>query len=261
MTKSFQIFLFVSLFLFLFCTQNILAQELITEKIQATEKHIILANETSWPPHYGKELKNGGYTTEIISAAMAKVGYKVSIKWLSWNRAVALASKGIYDGLGACFYNQKRAKLFAYTDSLGKTETVFFKLKNKNIKFTSLEQLKGYKIGTAKGYGYPQKFSDASYLTKIDAPKIEFNIRKLLNARIDLVIGSKKVTQHLLNTNYPVDKNKIEIIQPPLEMMPLYVAFSKKSTGYEQKVKDFNRGLKLIKADGSYAKILKKHGF
>ena len=99
----------------------------------AQEKVVVLANETSWAPHYGKELKNGGYTTEIIVEAMARVGYKVKIKWLPWNRAVSLATKGVYDGLGACYHNEQRAKNFLYTDSLGDTQTVFFKLKSKKI--------------------------------------------------------------------------------------------------------------------------------
>jgi len=227
----------------------------------AQDKVIVLANETSWAPYYGKELKNGGYTTEIIVEAMARVGYKVDIKWASWNRAVSLAKKGVYDGLGACYHNEQRAKGFVFTDSIGDTQTVFFKLKTKKIKYTTLEDLKAYKIGTAKNYGYPKKFVDASCLNKIDAPKLEFNIRKLLKGRIDMLIGSKKVTQHLLNNSYPDDKDKVEIMQPAIDKMPLYVAFSKNSAGHKQKVKDFNKGLKMIKSDGTFEKILKKHGF
>ena len=239
------------LFLFLVLSNFLFAQE----------KTIVLANETSWAPYYGKELKDGGYTTEIIVEAMAHMGYKVKIKWLPWNRAVILAQKGIYDGLGACYYNEKRAQKFVYTDSISDTQTVFFKLKNKDIHYSTLKDLKSYKIGTAKGYGYPKKFTDATYLNKIDAPKIEFNIRKLLKGRIDLVVGSKKVVQHLLNSNYQNDKDKIEIISPVIESMPLYVAFSRNSAGYKQKVEDFNKGLEMIKSDGTFEKILKKHGF
>ena len=227
----------------------------------ANDKTIVLANETSWAPHYGQELKNGGYTTEIISEAMKRVGYKVEIKWLPWNRAVNLATKGVYDGLGACYYNENRAKNFAFTDMISDTQTVFFKLKTKNIKYSSLKDLKPYKIGTAKGYGYPKKFTDASYLNTIDAPKLEFNIKKLIHNRIDLVIGSRKVTQHLLNTKYPKNKEQIEILEPAVDEMPLYVAFSKNKLGYKQKVKDFNKGLALIKADGTFDTILTKHGF
>jgi len=227
----------------------------------AQEKVIVLANETSWAPYYGKELKNGGYTTEIIVEAMARVGYKVKIKWLPWNRAVSLAVKGTYDGLGACYYNEQRAKNFVYTDSIGDTQTVFFKLKSKDIKYNTLEDLKAYKIGTAKNYGYPEKFLNASYLNKIEAPKLDFNIKKLLKGRVDVVIGTKKVTQHLLNNSYSDEKSKIDIMEPAIDKMLLYVAFSKNNAGYKQKVEDFNKGLSIIKADETFNKILEKHGF
>jgi polar amino acid transport system substrate-binding protein len=233
----------------------------ILSTLNANEKIITLANETTWAPHYGKELNNGGYTTEIISEAMKRVGYDIKIKWLPWNRAVTLATKGIYDGLGACYYNDKRAKNFVYSNTIGDTKTVFFKLKKTKINYKSLKDLKDFKIGTSTGYAYPKIFTDAKFLKTINSPRLEINIKKLLKNRIDLVIGSKKVMQHYLNTKFPNDKDKIEILEPSVDSMPLYVAFSKKSKNYKQKVKDFNIGLDIIKKDGTFEKILKKHGF
>ena len=241
--------------------KKILIGLLLVNFLFAQNKTIVLANETSWAPHYGKDLLNGGYTTEIIVEAMKRVGYDVKIKWLNWNRALELSKRGIYDGLGASYYTEERAKFFAYTDSLSDTQTVFFKLKSSNIKYNNFEDLKGYKIGTAKGYGYPKKFLEANYLKTENVRKLELNIKKLLRKRIDLMIGSKKVTQHLLNTKYLEQKDDIEVVKPSVDSMPLYVSFSKKSKGYEQKVKDFNKGLKIIKADGTFEKIIKKHGF
>jgi len=227
----------------------------------ASDKTIVLANETSWAPHYGKELKEGGYTTKIIKEALARVGYKLEIKWLPWNRAVVLASKGIYDGLGACYYNSNRASKFSFTSSLGSTQTSFFKLKDSNIKYKNLEDLKSYKIGIAKGYGYPKVFTDAKYLDTQTTKDAKTNIVKLANKRVDLTIGSKKVIQNIINVDYPQYKDKIVAVEPAVDSMPLYVAFSKQKDGYEQKVKDFNRGLQMIKKDGTFDAILKEYGF
>lgn len=234
---------------------------LLVNFLFAQNKMIVLSNETSWAPYYGKDMLNGGYTTEIIVEAMKRVGYDVKIKWLNWNRAVELSKRGIYDGLGASYYTKERAKFFAYTDEISQTQTVFFKLKSSDIKYSNLNDLRGYDIGIAKGYGYPKIFLEADYLKTVDVPKLELNIKKLLKKRIDLMIGSQKAIQHLLNIRYLEQKNEIEMIMPPVDSMPLYVAFSKESKGYEQKVKDFNKGLKIIKADGTFEKIIKKHGF
>lgn len=133
-------------------------------------------------------------------------------------------------------------------------------LKGRNIKYSKLEDLKPYTIGVGRGYSYPEKFISATYLKMEETTAAEHNIRKLLRNRIDLMVGSRKVILYLLQNNFPDSVNSLEILEPPLGALLLYVAFSKKSPDYQKKVEDFNRGLKMIKDDGTYEKILKKHG-
>jgi polar amino acid transport system substrate-binding protein len=234
---------------------------LFNNKSFAQNKKIVLASETSWPPHYGKDLPNGGYTTEISREALKRVGYELEIEWLPWKRALIEAAIGKYDGVGASYYNEERAKDFAFTDAIGKTEIVFFMLKGKNIRYSKLEDLKPYTIGVGRGYAYPDKFTSATYLKTEEAITIEHNIRKLLRHRIDLIIDSREVIPYLLQTYFPNNVNSLEMLEPPLDTLLLYVAFSKNSPNYKKKVEDFNRGLKMIKDDGTYGNILKKHGF
>jgi len=225
------------------------------------DKRIVLAHETSWAPHYGKNLEGGGYAVEIIRDALKRVGYKLETVWLPWKRAQVEAARGDYDGLGASYYNKERANKFAYSNPIAATEVVFFKRTEDDIKYSKLEDLKPYKIGTGFGYGYPEKFVKADYLKKIEAYELKTNIRRLLHNRIDLIIGSRKAILFYLKKEYPDKINSVEVLGSPLETMPLYVLFSRKRPNYEQKVKDFNRGLKMIKEDGTYYKIMKKHGF
>ena len=89
----------------------------------------------------------------------------------------------------------------------------------------------------------------------------ELNTKKLLNKRIDLIIGSKKVILNNLQKNFKNDLDKFEMLNPPLESLPMYISISKKTSNYRQKIKDFNKGLKMIKNDETYDKILKKYGF
>ncbi len=137
---------------------------------------------------------------------------------------------------------------------------VFFKRTEDDIKYSKLEDLKPYKIGTGFGYGYPEKFVKADYLTKVEAYKLKTNITRLLHKRIDLIIGSRKAILFYLKQNYPDRINSLEILGNPLETLSLYVLFSKNKPNYKQKIEDFNRGLKMIKEDGTYQKIMKKHG-
>jgi len=229
-------------------------------RVCAGDKIIVLAHETSWAPHYGKGLKQGGYTVEIIKEALKRVGYELETVWLPWKRAQVEAARGDYDGLGASYYNEERANKFAYSDPIATTEVVFFKRTEDDIKYSNLEDLKPYKIGTGFGYGYPEPFVKADYLKKIEAYELKTNITRLLHKRIDLIIGSRKAILFYLKQKYPDRINSLEILGNPLETLSLYVLFSKKKPDYKQKIEDFNRGLKMIKEDGTYHKIIKNHG-
>jgi len=230
-------------------------------RVCADDKVIVLAHETSWPPHYGKDLDEGGYTVEIVREALKRVGYRLETVWLPWKRAQMEAARGDYDGLGASYYTKERAIQFAYSDPVATTEIVFFKRSQDDIKYSKLEDLKPYKIGTGFGYGYPEEFLKADYLQKIEAYEAKTNITRLLNKRIDLIIESRQTILFYLKQEYPDKPNSLEVLGEPLETMSLYVLFSKNRPNHKQKVDDFNRGLKMIKEDGTYQKIMRKHGF
>jgi len=53
--------------------------------------------------------------------------------------------------------------------------------------------------------------------------------------------------------------NDIEFMQPPLDRRPAFLMISKKVPDYKQKLKDLNAGLKEIRANGVFKKILKKY--
>lgn len=232
----------------------------VSSSVYADDKTIVLAHETSWPPHYGKDLEGGGYTVEIVREALKRVGYTLEAVWLPWKRAQMEAARGDYDGLGASYYTEERAIKFAYSDPVATTEIVFFKRTEETIEYSKLEDLKPYKIGTGFGYGYPETFAKAD-LQKIEAYEAKTNITRLLNKRIDLIIESRQTILFYLKQEYSDQINSLEVLGEPLETMSLYVPFSKSRPNYQQKVDDFNRGLKMIREDGTYQKIMRKHGF
>jgi len=231
-----------------------------TDYVHGGKKTVVLAHETSWAPHYGKDLKQGGYTVEIIREAFKRVGYQLKTVWLPWKRAQVEAARGDYDGLGASYYTKERAAHFAPSDPVAETEVVFFKRTGEDIPYAGLEDLKPYKIGVGLGYGYPDDFLKADYLQKVEAYDIKTNITRLLHNRVDLIIGSRKAVLHCLQQEFPDKVNSLEVLGRPLETLPLYVLFSKKKPGYQQVLADFNRGLKMIRKDGQYEKIMEAHG-
>lgn len=214
-----------------------------------------------WEPYFGEKLENGGVTAAIAKAAFKKVGYDIEIQFMDWNRAVGLTKSGKVDGLFGCYFTEERSKSMSMSDSMGEVEIVLFSKKGANISYTNMEALRPYKIGGMRGNAYTKEFDSADYLKKEFVDKMEINFKKLLKGRLDLVIGSRLTLQTVLNSQFAQDLDKIEVVKPALQSNSLHIGFSRKVDGYAKTTADFNKGLKMIKEDGTMEAITKKYGF
>ncbi|BBE30798.1 hypothetical protein OSSY52_09390 [Tepiditoga spiralis] len=215
-----------------------------------------------WPPFTGPTLDNYGFHSEISIAAMKKMGYEVKIEFVPWQRALNMVRSGKYDGLFTIYYSDERAQYYAFTDVVSTSNLVFFKKKGKDIpnNYKTFEDLKKYTFGVVRGYKNTDEFDKADYLMKENANNSEENLKKLIFGRIDILVDSKETILDLLNKKYQDFVGTLDIINPPLQTFNVYNAFSKAIPDYKKLVEDFNKGLQMIKKDGTYDKILKKHG-
>ena len=213
------------------------------------------------PPYFGENLGNYGFITEIIVEAYKKAGYDVKVEFMPWARGLELTKQGDYDGMFALWHRKDREEWFVFSDPLPPNELGFYKRASDDISFTTLEDLKPYVIGTVRGYANPPEFDQASYLRKEETVDDETNLRKLLNKRVDLVVIDKGLAMYTLETEFPNQKGDAEWIEPALEKVDQHLVISKKAKDYQQKLEDFNRGLKQLTEEGGVQEILTKHGF
>lgn len=214
-----------------------------------------------WEPYYGPSLVNEGYFTDIVQEAYERIGYNISVRYVPWKRALYEGRQLYADALLGVYYSDERSKWLAFSEPVSEAENCFFARKGKNISWKSLEDLKPYTIGIEQGYSYSADFDSADFLKKEPVRKLELNVKKLLEGRIDLVLASRKRFLYWLNTNNPEARDLIEVVPHPLSSNLLYVAFPMLAAHSRVYLRDFNEGLRQIKADGTYSNILLKHGF
>ena len=215
-----------------------------------------------WYPYIGNKLKNQGWTMEVARAALESQGYVVTLRLVPWQRAMAESKQGAADALFLSYYVKEREQWYVFSDPMGQARTGFFALKSRHIRFQTLPGLKSLTVGLTRGAAVSPEFDAANYLKKEETADDLGSLRKLLKGRIDLYAGPELVAKHLMKMELMADqREKIEFIEPPLATHNLYLAISKKAKNYQQKREDFNRGLKLIKENGQYRKILNSHGF
>jgi len=214
-----------------------------------------------WAPYVGQKLPDYGFTSEIISAAFKRAGYTVKIEFLPWARVLQEVETGKYDAGYPAYYSDERAQKYLLSDAFANGITGFYKRKADTIAYTSLQDLKPYRIGVIMGYVNSPEFDAATYLQKEEAIDEATNLNKLLAKRIDLTVLDKFTAQYVISTSLPAGKDALEFLEPPLLVQPLHVMVSRQTQGAEQKLRDFNEGLKKIRADGTLDQILTKYGY
>lgn len=226
----------------------------------ADQRTIVLATD-NLPPFFSEKLPNYGFVAEITREAFLRSGYGFEIKWVPWKRAFIMAKNSKFSGVMGAYYNEERSQSFIFTQSVTKADLSFIQRAEDSISYTSLQNLKPYRIGVIRGT------APAMILSQIEPPlsieevtNDEQNIKKLMSRRIDLFLSDLQYVVYTLREKYPELKNKLKPVQPPLRTDLIFNAISKKADNAQKIVDDFNHGLQELKEDGTYDNILRKHG-
>ncbi len=235
---------------------------LSVNSIQSQNKTISITT-CDWEPYAGEALQNYGFTSEIITQAFKAVGYETKITFYPWKRALLMTEQGRYDAVYNAYYSEERTKTFLYADPYTSSKIYVCAKKDKDIKFSTIQDLAKYRIGVVAGYITSPEFDNADYLKKDPADSDIVNLKKLLADRIDLIIIDKYTAIYHLKTSpyFKETASDVKFIEPVLSELPVYIMFSRAITDSPQKQKDYNRGLKIIKSNNTYSRILRKYGF
>ncbi len=253
-----------------------------TVATMAEQKKVTLAT-LEWEPYIGSKMSRNGLTAEIVVEAFKRVGYTVDIKFHPWTEALKLGEAGKVDGIFPAYHSKGREAHFLFSEPFAESPLGFYKksaavagpnisqLKraDENIVFPEdprvdqtavLNMMKQYTFGVVKGYVNTPEFDAATFLKKVESASDEENLRNLINGRVDLIFIDRYAAKNIIVKKFPWHLQDYEFMEPALAAKPLYIGFSKKAAGHQQKLKDFNRGLKLARKDGLLERLTDKYG-
>jgi polar amino acid transport system substrate-binding protein len=207
------------------------------------------------------EEKRGGCLAEVTRAAFKRVGYPTEIHFVPWARALQGTIVGHYEVLLAPYYKEERTGHLSYTAPIGKVEVYFWKKRERAIPYAKLDDMKPYRIGFIRASSVSEEFDKAmeTYLRMSYVRTPEMNIRHLLTGRIDVFVEKKQQVEFLLRNKFPGQARHIVALGQPLKVGEFFNAASKASPRHDTLLEDFNRGLKMIKADGTEKTIRARH--
>ena len=226
--------------------------------VQAQDRVVVMGS-TEYPPYYGEHLPHQGILTDIAVRAFQKVGYRVELRFTPFARTLANGKAGLVDGVIALWHSDEREQWFAFSEPLAPNLIGFYKRKSSPIHYRVLSDLAPYRIGVVNGYADPPAFIAAQLNTDAGTDD-EANLRKLIGRHLDLVLIDRSVAQYIIETKFPEHAAELEWLGPPLEVRPQYIGFSKSVPHYQDKLRDFNLGLKKLADSGELQAIMKRGG-
>ncbi|MCW9045429.1 MAG: transporter substrate-binding domain-containing protein [Alphaproteobacteria bacterium] len=229
-------------------------------KTVSAEVTLKLVNDP-WPPYTGMNLPGKGVATEIVVTALNKAGYKTSMHFAPWARALEGTISGTYDILLTTSFTKERAKVVAYSEPYLGNVIRFIKLESKAYHFDQLDDLHHLNIGVVRGYVYEPMFDKSELIYKIENTLLENNLRMLLAGRLDLVVEDELVAQKTISKLFPDEKYNFSFLSKPLNKKPMHIIIRKAHPSHVTIISRFNAVLDTMRADGTYDEILAKHGF
>jgi polar amino acid transport system substrate-binding protein len=215
-----------------------------------------------WPPFYGANLPKNGPVTEIAVEAFRRSGHTATITFQPWARALHSGQTKKVDVVMGAYYTRERAMTIHYSAPVMRVEIGIIAPKSTKIdSFKNLRELSKYSIGVSKGWANSPEFDAADFLKKDTSRNPSTNLKKLIHGRIDMMVMSLEVFKYELKTEgLSNNSDDYKVIHPILSNSCLHMLVHKDIEGNKELIDDFNKGLKSMKLDGTYMKILKSHG-
>ncbi|MES9997571.1 transporter substrate-binding domain-containing protein [Desulfovibrio aminophilus] len=214
-----------------------------------------------WEPYIGRNLPGNGYVAEVVREAFRRQGYTVTFEFMPWARAVAMARTGEIDGYLPEYAGQNFDGDFFLSASFPGGPLGFFKLRSRDIFWSTLDDLKPYRIGVVRGRVNTAAFDARPDMIKEAVTGDLQNLRKLAIGRVDLVLADRNVGLFLAQKYMGADAERIEFMLPVLEEKALHIRFPIVKPDSLTLVRAFDAGLASMSADGSLGMLQARYGF
>jgi len=225
----------------------------------------VIFTSGEFEPFVSESMPGYGMVSEIVTAACKESGIKPIYKFYPWVRTEANVKNGESFAAFPYFKTSEREKLFDYSDPLFYGEDKIFyygnnpKITEKTLKYKNLADLKEYNFGGVRGYYYEKDFEEnkIKFSPTID---IHQSFDHLKSGKIDLIIENENVTNQIIKKYYPADEKNFKTLEKSYgEKRLYYLIVSRKYKNSNEILQKFNKGLKKIKTNGQYDKIIKKY--
>lgn len=226
---------------------------------QAGAEHLRLVGD-AWPPFTSQALPNNGLAVDLVDTALRRAGYTTEFVEVPWARVLRGMEQGDYDVTVAAWYSEDRTRYALFSEPYLVNRIRFMRRKGLPPIYTSLADLRPFSIAVVRGYSYSAEFDQDQTLTKVPVLEFGMGARMLAAGRVQLTLEDELVAQYHLNRDLREVRDSLEFLPLPLTESGLHILVRRSHPQHKQIVRDFNKAIIGMRADGTYQQIYQRHG-
>ncbi|MEC4564213.1 substrate-binding periplasmic protein [Pseudomonas inefficax] len=242
----------------LLCVLGLLAMMLATPAPGRETLRLVADN---WPPFTDASMPGGGLATSIVTAALARAGYTSGVEEAPWARALRGVNEGRYDVLINAWYNDSRASIGQFSKAYLVNRIRLLQRKGEAFSYKRQSDLYPYSIAVVRDYAYSPEFDRDTRLHKVAVRNFASAVRMLAAGRVGLAVEDEYVARYNLQRELPEVRDGVMLVEPPLAENTLHILVSLKHPEHARIVERFEQAIAAMKADGSYARLMRQYGF
>jgi len=232
---------------------------------QSSNPNVIFAIG-EWAPYTSQHLPGYGVAAELVSAITAASNITPEYNFYPWIRAEVHVREGDAFATFPYVITDGRQRIYNISDVLfhGIHKFSYYVEAGDSpltIDYEDIEDLREYRIGVMNG-SYFQEQLDKLAIPYETSTTVDQSVHKLKLGRIDFYLDSPAIISAAIKRMYPESISQFKFLPKPFDdEQPYVLLVSRKYPDSESLLNRFNTGLRVIKENGTYDRILTRHGF
>lgn len=215
---------------------------------------LIIAGDINYPPYefLDEQGNYSGFNVDIMRAISIELGIDIVLVPMEWNKSIEALKNGEVDAIQGMTYSIERETVFDFSESLIVNSQQIF-VNSNSMAILTIEDLDGKKVAFQEGdvnYEWIKKQVNIEPIYKKDQSEA---MNALIDGEVDAFVGNRHTGL------YNIQKSKnVEHVKIVGEGMHDKVYATVVLNGNNSDLAIINKGLKIVKNNGTYEKIYKK---
>ena len=204
----------------------------------------LLMDIGDWEPFTSSRDTESQILEQLVREIYALFGIKVEYRYYPWLRSLTNVENGECDGSFPLIKTPERdITTLSCKEPILIEDSVFFYLKKKRFDWSTMDDLKPYRIGGTIDYAYMEPFENVNLHIEYVAYE-DLNFITLAERRIDIYPASREVGIYLIHMLFEEPEISQFTYHPkPLNSQKYYVLISRKNPRAQELADLFDEGL------------------